>query len=303
MTPIRVLAILLNWRQPEMTIECVRALQASDYSALDILVIDNGSGDGSAQILPSNLFDVKVVSLPENVGFARGCNWGLRWARDNGYQWAFLLNNDAFVTPTTLTSLMRAAISDVALLSPKIFFEQRPEYLWFAGGRQHPQLLEMRDTGQGQLDGPYWQRTRDVDYLVGTGLLVNITAVFQVGLLDESYFMYYEDLDWCIRLRQAGYKLRIVADAHLYHRVSFSSGGTNSPARVYYLALSSILFFYRHAHLGNPLLILGFRLGSAHKKIVTLLWRRQRATAIAYLRGLKDGWRQIKKGKGAIPLP
>ena len=303
MNALPVLTIILNWRQPELTIECVNTLQASTYQPLDIMVIDNGSGDDSVEILRQNLPNVTVISFPENRGFAKGCNWGLRWAQENAYSWAFLLNNDAFVTPTTLDALMAAIDTDVGLLSPKIFYENQPEILWFAGGTQHPTLLEMRETGQGELDKTSWKQTRNVDYLVGTGLLVNLTAVSKVGLLDENYFMYYEDLDWSIRLRQAGYKLRLVANAHLYHRVSFSTGGASSPAQLYYQGRSSVIFFYQHAREGNPWLILLFRLGSAFKRIGILLWRGESKAIRHYLRGLWDGWQEIKKGKGTIPLP
>jgi GT2 family glycosyltransferase len=207
-----------------------------------------------------------------------------------------LLNNDAFVTPAMLEILMSATEPDIGLISPKIFYEDHPNYLWFAGAEQHPYLLEMHKTGQGKQDGPRWQQTRDVDYLVGTGLLVNITAVAQVGLFDERYFMYYEDLDWSIRLRQAGLRLRLVANAFLYHRVSFSTGGQNTPAQLYYQAKSSIIFFSQHAHEGSPFLILLFRLGSTCKRIGSLLWQRNMPALFAFLRGLRDGWQKIKKG-------
>ena len=189
MNPPTILAIILNWKQPELTIECVQVLQTSTYQALDILVIDNGSGDNSVELLQRKLPNCIILSLPQNLGFAAGCNFGLRWAQDHKYRWAMLLNNDAFVTPNTLKLLMEATATDIGLLSPKIFYENQPEFLWFAGAKQHVYLLEMRETGQGEQDGPKWQKTRDVDYLVGTGLLVNIMAVSRVGLLDESYFI------------------------------------------------------------------------------------------------------------------
>lgn len=291
-----VLAIILNWRQPHLTIECVSTLQNSTYKNLDILVIDNGSGDDSVEILQHNLPSATILPLPHNLGFARGCNIGLRWAKEHKYKWTLLLNNDAFVAQDMLERLMNATAENTGLLSPKIFYRAQPNYIWFAGAKQHPLLLEMRETGQGETDGAKWQETREVEYLVGTGLLVNVTAVFQVGLFDERYFMYYEDLDWSIRLRQAGLRLLLVADAHLYHQVSFSSGGQSSPAQLYHQAKSSILFFTQHASEGQPLLILLFRLGSALKKASWLLWQRNFPALLAFSQGLKDGWQSIKKG-------
>ncbi|RMG89931.1 MAG: hypothetical protein D6706_20475, partial [Chloroflexi bacterium] len=109
---------------------------------------------------------------------------------------------------------------------------------------------------------------------------------------------YYEDLDWSIRLREAGYKLRLVANAHLYHRVSFSSGGTETPLKLYHQAKSSVIFFRRHAHKGAPYLILLYRTGSTLKRLFRLLSRGKVKSAIAYLRGLKDGWHAANTKKG-----
>jgi GT2 family glycosyltransferase len=190
-----------------------------------------------------------------------------------------------------LSKLIEEASANIALLSPKIYYESAPDRIWFAGGQQHPHLLELRQSGRYQVDGPEWGESRDVDYLLGTCLLVNLAAIRQVGLLDECFFMYYEDLDWSFRLRQAGYRLRLVAQAHLYHRVAVSSGGSYSPIRQYYLAQSSVIFFHRHAPKGRPFAIMLFRLGSALKTTFLLAARGQWQAAYAYLGGLYNGWR------------
>jgi GT2 family glycosyltransferase len=102
--------------------------------------------------------------------------------------------------------------------------------------------------------------------------------------------MYFEDLDWSLRFRQAEYRLRLAADAHLYHQVAASSGGLESPFRKYHLARSGLIFWRRYAHLGNSAVIFLFRLGSGLKMVARLLLKREFATLRAYLRGLRDGW-------------
>lgn len=293
MTP-RLLTIILNWRQPIVTLECVRTVQQTSPPNHQILLIDNGSGDDSVPQFQATLPDIpqlNLLCLPTNVGFAAGVNTGLCWAMEQGYEYAFILNNDAFPTAKMFDHLLAEITPDIGLLSPKIFYESEPNRLWFAGADQHPILLEKRNDGRKQLDAPQWAKSRDVDYLLGTGLLVNLAAIEQVGLLDERFFMYYEDLDWSIRFRQAGYRLRLVASAHLLHRVAVSSGGEDSPLRRYYLGRSSIIFFCRHANLGNPLAILLFRFASAVKTSLRLILTRRWATVYAYWRGLGDGWR------------
>ncbi len=292
---VRVLAIVLNWQQPQVTLECVRALRAMSGQTLDILVIDNGSGDDSAAILEENKGVFKLLILPGNVGFAAGNNQGLQVAIEEAYDYALMVNNDAFADAEMLNRLLEETAPDIALLSPKIYYEEDPGRIWFANGRQHPLTLDLRDTGQGELDGPQWMSSHDVDYLIGTCLLVNLSAAQEVGLLDERYFFYFEDLDWSLHFRQAGYRLRIVADAHLTHRVAYSTGGEEDSAlRRYHLARSSIQFWRRNAHLGSPFVIVLFRSASALKMVTRLLLKGQGHVARAYLRGLRDGWRDSK---------
>jgi hypothetical protein len=121
--------------------------------------------------------------------------------------------------------------------------------------------------------------------------LVNVEAADKTGLLDERYFFYYEDLDWSIRFRQDGYRLRVVGDARVNHRVSASTGGKENPLNRYYLARSSVIFFTKHAKLGRPLAILVYRFGSAVKTLASLILKGQFDVVRAYLAGLRDGIR------------
>ena len=290
--PSRVMAIVLNWRQPDVTLECVQALQAMNGEKPDILVIDNGSGDDSTVVLEGQAEGFGLLKLPENVGFAAGNNVGLRIALEEKYDFALLVNNDAFADADMLEHLLAEAEPNIALLSPKIYYESEPTRIWFANGRRQPITLDLRDTGQGELDGPKWVNSRDVDYLLGTCLLINLMAIQKVGLLDERFYFYFEDLDWSLRFQQAGYRLRMVAPAHLCHRVATSTGGVEDSAlRRYHLASSSVVFWRKNAGHGWPAAIFVFRLLSALKMTIRLLLKGQGNVAAAYLRGLRDGWR------------
>lgn len=126
MTQPMVLAITLNWRQAETTLACVRALQAMAYPNLRILVIDNGSEDGSAARLAAELPpEARLLALPENLGFAAGNNVGLREAIAQAFDFALLVNNDAFAAPDMLARLLAETAPDVGLVSPKIFMRRR----------------------------------------------------------------------------------------------------------------------------------------------------------------------------------
>jgi GT2 family glycosyltransferase len=300
----RTLAITLNWRQPLVTLESVKALQAMQHPELDILVIDNGSGDDSLAVLKQHDPEFEIYELPQNVGFAAGNNHGLRMAFERGYDFALLINNDAFAAPDMLDRLLAESASDIGLLSPKIFYESEPERIWFAGGRRQPYTLDLVDTGRGNIDDPQVTASRDVDYLLGACLLVNLNAARVVGFLDERYFFYFEDLDWSIRFTEAGFRLRVVPQAHVYHRVAVSTGSdADSAQRRYYLAFGSILFWRQYAYLGKPAVILGFRLFSAVKMVARLTLVGRFSVAVAYLRGLRDGWLSSKRGRRSAGLP
>lgn len=291
MTQPSVLAIVLNWRQPAVTVTCVRSLQAMQFASLDVLVIDNGSHDNSWQIFQTELDDVQLLSLDNNVGFSKGVNTGLQFALDNNYEYALLVNNDAFVAPNMLTRLIAEQDPTIAMLSPKIYYASEPDRIWFANGSQHSHTLDLIDIGRDELDSPKWSQSHDTDYLLGTCLLVNLSIVQQVGLMDERYFMYFEDLDWSLRMRQTGYRLRLVADAHLYHLVSVSTGGyIDTPIRRYHLARSGIIFWRTHLHKGDPALIVLFRIASIVKTTIRLTLLGKITVLRSFLRGLRDGW-------------
>jgi hypothetical protein len=300
----RILAITLNWRQPLITLECIRALQAMQHPGLDILVVDNGSDDDSVPIFKEHHdLAFEILELTQNVGFAAGNNYGLLVAMDRGYDFALLINNDAFAAPDMLDRLLMESESDIGILSPKIYYESEPNHIWFAGGRRQPYTLDLVDTGRGKVDHAKWMISHDVDYLLGACMLVNLQAARVVGLLDERYFFYFEDLDWSIRFTEAGYRLRLVPKAHVYHRVAVSTGSdADSAQRRYYLAYGSVLFWKENARLGNPAVILGFRLLSALKMVGRLILSGRWRVALAYLRGLRDGLRSIKRGQQPASL-
>jgi GT2 family glycosyltransferase len=280
-----------------MTMDCVRALQAMSSADFDILVIDNGSGEESVAKLRHCQDGFELRELSENVGFAAGNNYGLREALARGYEYALLVNNDAFVAPDLLEKMLAEAEPDIGLLSPKIMYESEPERIWFAGGRRHPLTIDLLDARQGQLDKPGYA-SQDVDYLLGTCLLVNLQAARAVGLLDERYYFYFEDLDWSLRFTEAGYRLRLVEAARLYHRIAVSTGGNDDTAqRRYYLARGGVLFWRDNAHFGSPGIIFVFRTLSAVKMVVRLTVTGRWPVAQAYLRGLRDGWRISSGGR------
>ncbi|MEM7800025.1 MAG: glycosyltransferase family 2 protein [Chloroflexota bacterium] len=289
-----ILVVILNWRQAQLTLESLSAMEEmEDVDRCDFLVIDNGSQDGSTALLEKHTDRFELLTLPENLGFGRGNNVALALAIERGYRHTLLINNDAFPHKEMLSHLLAEAAPDIGLLAPKMYYDHDRERVWFFQGRMQKGTLNLRDSGQDELDRGQFSQSRDCDYLLGTCLLVNMEAVTagEVGIFDDRFFMYYEDIDWSIRMQQAGYRLRAVADSHLYHRVAASSGGSSSPLHIYYLTKSAIIFFRKHYRQGNLILISLYRIGNGLKLIGKGIRLRDPAFIRAYLRGVNDGLR------------
>lgn len=283
-----VIVVILNWNRCADTLACLASLAASTFHNFSTIVVDQGSWDDSAESIRCLFPSVTVLQTGANLGFGRGMNAGIRHALAAGAEYLFLLNNDTVAAPTLLECLLAHATPDLGMLAPAIFYADRPHVIWSTGGGIHPLLLEMTgDHGRG-CPLPIAPLTRA--FLSGCALLIPQQTLDCVGLFDERFFMYYEDLDLCLRMQEAGYRLLLVPDAHLWHRVSQSSGGANSPNERYHMARSSAIYFRKHMHATNALPIVLYRSLSALRWTVRLTRLRSWPALSAYWRGLADGW-------------
>lgn len=280
--------ILLNWNRCEDTLECLASLRASSYQPLHLLVVDQNSSDGSPVRIRNMYPDVEVVELAQNVGFAKGMNAGIRHALHHGATHLLLLNNDTIVDPEMITMLMAELHPGVGIVGPVIFYYSQPDTVWSMGGGIHPILLEMTGThGRGSRVP---QEPVAQGFLSGCAMLIPRQTFEQVGLWDERFFMYYEDLDFCLRVGKSGLKLVLAPAARMWHKVTASSGGAESPQERYHMAKSSGLYFRKHMDLRRAPLILSYRLGSAIRWTYRLARRGKWAALAAYWRGLGEGW-------------
>jgi GT2 family glycosyltransferase len=289
-----VYAITLNWNRRDDTLACLESLSKLDYPNTRLLVIDNGSRDGSAGAISEQFPEVELIVNARNLGFAAGCNVGLRHALEHGAEHIFLINNDTLVDPQALRHLVALSGPDVGMVAPKIYYAAEPKRLWSVGGMRHPLTLEKTGDARGQLDQGQWEAVLERDYFVGCALLLSRLLLTQVGLFDERFFMYYEDSDLSLRARQAGFRLLFAPQAHIWHKVAISSGGSDSPNERYWMARSSVIFFRKHVRGPRWLVVLPYRTGSAVKTVSRLLLRWRWSAAKAYLLGLRDGLAEVR---------
>jgi len=249
--------IVLSWNGREDTLACLRSLAALRDADTEVVVVDNGSSDGSVEAVRAAYPEVHVVENGRNLGFAGGNNAGLRHAFERGGQWAVLVNNDATLAPDAIDRLRRAAVEHPAagMLAGKVFFDEPPDRIWFAGQRFWPAFgYSGRPRGYGRRDGPRYRRAYRTDRAAGAFMAVSRRVADAVGLLDDDLFAYVEDVDWCCRARAAGFEIWFVPDALAWHRVSASTGGERASTHaLYYGVRNTIAVSERHLPLGRPL--------------------------------------------------
>jgi len=284
-----VYVVILAFNHYEATRRALSSLQALTYPDFKVLVLDNGSTDETLVRLPHEFPEVHLHSNASNVGFAAGINVGIRIALEAGADYVFVLNNDVIVDPHILEPLVRAASADVGAVAPLIYSVEEPDRIWSAGFKRHPLLLEMRGGSRGKLANQQLQGMIEVDFLIGCASLLHAEVLREVGLFDERYFFYYEDLDLSMRIQAHGYRLLVVPSARLWHQGA-ATAGPGSPFNVYQMARGSVLFFRSHARgLQRPLILLVRTASSLKKSLGFMLSGRWNLVCQHWL-GIRDGW-------------
>ncbi|HSV42166.1 MAG TPA: glycosyltransferase family 2 protein, partial [Methanomassiliicoccales archaeon] len=234
---LRPFAVTVNWNRAKDTLECVDSLLQGNPGT-EVVVVDNGSTDGSAALLKDRHPGVTVIELPRNLGYVKGANIGIRLALERGAAHVMLMNNDAVAHPGMVDDLLDLLQRNpsAGIAGPKIFY-YGTDVMWFNGGHfnellgfsTHP-LMDRSDDG-GDME-------REVHYVTGCAMLVRSEVFRDVGLFDEDYEIYAEDLDLCLRAKEKGYGSWLVPKATAEHKVSLSTGvvGTNlmTPYRSFY---------------------------------------------------------------------
>ena len=249
MTMPKVFIIILNWNGYQDTVECLQSVRRLTYPSCKVIVVDNGSSDGSVAKLKEEFKEVFYIENKENLGFATGNNVGISYALENGADYILLLNNDTVVERYFLDALARVAESDerIGIVGPKIYAGM-PEssVLWGAGGEIDWGHGRTYHTGYHETDHGQWDKIRDVDYVSGCAMLIKRKVLEDVGLLDERYFLYYEETDFCMRANRTGFRVVYVPDAKIWHKAFATTGGENGPVYTYYMTRNRLLFMRRY---------------------------------------------------------
>lgn len=284
---MKLAAVVLNWNGGEDTLAALESLRG-----IDTICVDNGSEDGSADLVAERFPDVELIRTGANLGFSGGNNVGIRRALTRGADWVLLLNNDAVADEGLAAALERAAVArpDAAVLACKVYFAEPPDVLMYAGGRVNLGLGYWgRQDGYGERDDGRFDALRDVERATGAAMAVSRAAIERAGLLDEGLFAYAEDAEWCVRIRKAGFAVVFVPDAKAWHVGSASTGGLMSPTSLYYDTRNQIVVAERHLPLP------GARRELRRGVIVGAHLLAARSPSAA--RAVVKGWRDASRGR------
>ncbi|HEX3048864.1 MAG TPA: glycosyltransferase family 2 protein [Bacillota bacterium] len=244
-----IYVVILNYNGTRDTVECVQSLLQLDYPNYRILVIDNGSAVSCLEEIKKTFPGVVVMDSGGNLGFAGGCTLGIRFALDRGAEYVWLLNNDTVVEAESLTALVQALEQndECGIVGSKVL-AYGTDKIDSAGGRILPFLLLhgwTKSIGNGETDRGQYDQDREVDYAPGVSLLIRAETMRETGMMEERYFLYFEETDWCLRVKRMGWKIRYCHQSVVHHKGSQSMGG-RSPLQNYYCARNYLFFIRKH---------------------------------------------------------
>ncbi|MFC3879729.1 glycosyltransferase family 2 protein [Algoriphagus namhaensis] len=251
---VRVAIILVNWNGLDFTRSCLDSLRKVDFPDFQVFVVDNASQNKEAEVLKSAFPEIELIQSRKNRGFTGGNNLGIQAALDQAFSHVLLLNNDTLVEPDFLKKMMETMQSDpnLGVVQPMICFLHDRGKIWSAGGKWNSLFCRAMTLGdRKKLDG-YEIKSNNLDWATGCALLISKKALEAVGTLDDNFFAYFEDVDWSLRIRKAGFEIALCEAAKIYHEAGASSKqkgseGTLSPRVFYFHARNQFYLIRKHS--------------------------------------------------------
>lgn len=241
-----VFIILVNYNNYKLTIDCIDSVFKSTYKEYSIVVVDNASTDGSFCIL-SNVYKnedkVFILKSTENNGFSAGNNIGINFALKNGADYIMLLNNDT-VIDKNMIEILHSRANDSTVTTPKMYYYSNPNIIWYAGGELNYKSGKIKHIGLDKADNKKYDTEKICSFVTGCCMMIHKDIFKKVGMLDENYFMYGEDVDYSIKLTNAGTKMLFLPNAKLWHKVGGSSA--SSKLNIYYDTRNKLLLMDKY---------------------------------------------------------
>ena len=268
--------VLINYNSEENTIECIASLLRSKVkdSFVQIVVVDNSASMKNAAYFKENLpknsssFAIHYIENKINTGFSGGCNTGIKFLIDQKVEGITLLNNDTLVDENLLSELVLAAENNksVGIVCPKIYFakgfefhsnrykeQEKGHVIWYAGGIMDWKNIIGHHRGVDEVDVGQFDERMTTEIATGCCMYIKSEVFKNIGLFNEKFFLYYEDADFSMRVKKAGFSILYLPSAVLWHKNAESAGGSGSTLQDYYISRNRMLFGVYYASLRTKL--------------------------------------------------
>lgn len=289
-----VAVVILNWNGGHDILDCLRSVFDSRHVAIEVVVVDNASVDGSTEAIREQLPAVHWITNQDNLGFAKGSNQGMQWALEHGMRYTLLLNGDARLHPNAIEEMLAVIQdeNDTVVSCPRMYLgstDADPRRLWFVYGTVNLWSGLFQNPAFNHLDSPRWSVPRNMEFASGCCMLIPSLILQNVGMLDETFFAYCEDIDFSLRVRAAGFRLRYVPSAHVWHGTATPTNRVRSTMYRYLSTRNNLWVVRKHGSLLEIVAcacVLPFR---SLYRIARMMAHSDWHAIAAELKGLRDG--------------
>lgn len=247
--------IVLNYNNAPDTIECIKSIENLNYQNVQVVLVDNLSTDDSEEILKKELPNYTLIQTGSNAGYAAGNNRGIKYAIEDGADYVCILNNDVIVDPNFLTVLVDYLEnnSQVGVVGPRICEYEDPTILESAGSTVDFNKGKVTRLYYGEKEDKVFGKVIPCDYVGGACMLLDVKLIKEVGYIPENYFLFYEENEWCVTIKKAGYEVVCVADAKVIHKGSASINKVSGLSE-YFMYRNLVVFMQRNATFKNKII-------------------------------------------------
>ena len=248
----KIFVVVINWNKKDFTIECLKSLEIAigNKKNISVVLVDNNSSDGSSDVFKKlkYKFNFSFIQNEKNLGWTGGNNTGIKFALSNGASCIMLLANDSIIKKGAIELLVQKLFSknNIGIVGPKIYhYDKYPPIISNAGNFFNSNF-EGKDLGDGEKDYGQYNKIQETDFVSGTAFIIKHDVFEQIGYFDDRLFIYYEDVDFCLRAKKAGFKCFFEQKAIVYHRGAATTI-VSSPLHTYYNMRNRLIDMERYA--------------------------------------------------------